>query len=87
MSNEIESYIVLKPIAERFSRVASEITDADIKQMIMLAIRERIERVVNFDEVSKVIDEYVTEHTEEIAQAVMDSLSKRLELPSGYKFY
>jgi hypothetical protein len=87
MSNEIESYIVLKPIAERFSRVASEITDADIKQMIMLVMRERIERVVNFDEVSKVIDEYVTEHTEEIAQAVMDSLSKRLELPSGYKFY
>lgn len=87
MSNEVESYIVLKPIAERFSRVASEITDADIKQMIMSAMRERIERVVNFDEVSNVIDEYVTEHTEEIARAVMDSLSKRLELPSGYKFY
>ena len=27
MSNQTESYIVLKPIAERFTRVASEITD------------------------------------------------------------
>lgn len=87
MSNAVESYIVLKPIAERFSRVASEITDDDIKRMIMSAMRERIERVVNFDEVSNVIDEYVSDHTEEIAHAVMDSLSKRLELPSGYKFY
>lgn len=34
MENKTESYIVLKPIAERFSRIANEITDADIKQLI-----------------------------------------------------
>lgn len=87
MSNEVESYIVLKPIAERFSRVANEITDVDIKQMIMSAMKERIEKVVNFDDVANVIDDYVTAHTDEIAHAVMDSLTRRLELPSGYKLY
>lgn len=55
--------------------------------MIKDAMKERIAREINFDEVSSVIDEYVSDHTEEIARAVMDSLAKRLELPSGYKFY
>ena len=87
MSNEVESYIVLKPIAERFSRIANEISDDEIKYMIKDAMKERIAKAINFDEVSGVIDEYVSDHTEEIAHAVMDSLAKRLELPNGYKFY
>jgi len=87
MSNEVESYIVLKPIAERFSRIANEISDDEIKYMIKDAMKERIAKAINFDEVSGVIDEYVSDHTEEIEHAVMDSLAKRLELPNGYKFY
>ena len=31
MENKTESYIILKPIAERFSRIANEITDDENK--------------------------------------------------------
>lgn len=50
MSNEVESYIVLKPIAERFSRIANEISDDEIKYMIKDAMKERIAKAVNYHE-------------------------------------
>ena len=42
MDNKTESYIVLKPIAERFNRIANEITDDEIKQLIKSSLREQI---------------------------------------------
>ena len=42
MDNKTESYIVLKPIAERFSRIANEMTDAEIKDLIKSSLREQI---------------------------------------------
>lgn len=87
MNRQTENYLILKPIAERFNRVASEITDADIKYMITSLMKEKIAESINFDVVSDIIDEYISEHSEEIAHAAMDSLAKRLELPHGYKWY
>jgi hypothetical protein len=87
MTRQTENYLILKPIAERFNRVASEITDADIKYMIETLMREKIKDALNFNALSDIIDEYIAEHTEEIAHAMMDSLAKKLELPHGYKFY
>ena len=34
MENRTESYIILKPIAERFNRIAKEISDEEIKNLI-----------------------------------------------------
>lgn len=87
MNQQTENYLILKPIAERFNRVASEITDYDIKYMIISLMKEKIEEAINFDVASDIINDYLSEHAEEIAHAAMDSLAKRLELPSGYKFY
>lgn len=87
MNQYTENYLILKPIAERFNRVAKEITDDDIKYMITSLMKEKITESINFNVVSDIIDEYVSEHAEEIAHAAMDSLAKRLELPHGYKFY
>ena len=87
MNQCTENYLILKPIAERFNRVAKEITDDDIKYMITTLMKEKIAESINFSVVSDIIDEYVSEHAEEIAHAAMDSLAKRLELPQGYKFY
>ena len=87
MNQYTENYLILKPIAERFNRVAKEITDDDIKYMITTLMKEKIAESINFSVVSDIIDEYVSEHAEEIAHAAMDSLAKRLELPQGYKFY
>lgn len=87
MNKQAENYLILKPIAERFNRVASEITDDDIKYMITSLMKEKIAECIDFRVVSDIIDEYIDEHKEEIAHAAMDSLAKRLELPNGYKWY
>lgn len=85
--NQTENYIILKPIAERFSKVASEISDDDIKLIIKDVMRERIANAINFSEITDKISEFVENNEELITHAVLDSIAKRLELPSGYKFY
>ena len=85
--NQTENYIALKPIAERFSKVASEISDDDIKLIIKDVMRERIANAINFSEITDKISEFVENNEELITHAVLDSIAKRLELPSGYKFY
>ena len=87
MNNQTESYIVLKPIAERFSKVANEISDEEIKTMIKSVMQDRIANAIDFSSVTDLIENYIDEHSEEIAHATMDSIAKRLELSSGYKFY
>ena len=85
--NQTENYIVLKPIAERFSKVASEITDSDIETIIKDVMKERIADVIDFSSITYKISEFVENNEELIVHAVLDSIAKRLELPSNYKFY
>ena len=87
MEKYTENYIILKPIAERFNRVASEITDDDIKYIITSLMKEKIAECIDFRIVSDIIDEYIDEHKEEVAYAAMYSLARRLDLPHGYKWY
>ena len=85
--NQTENYIVLKPIAERFSKVASEITDSDIETIIKDVMKERIANVIDFSSITDKISEFVENNDELIVHAVLDSIVKRLELPSNYRFY
>ena len=85
--NQTENYIVLKPIAERFSKVASEMTDSDIEMIIKDVMKERIADVIDFSSITDKISEFVENNEELIVHAVLDSIAKRLELPSNYKFY
>lgn len=87
MTKHTENYLILKSIAERFNRVASEITDDDIKYMIKSLMKEKIAEAINFNVVSDIINDYLEEHKDEIAHAAMDSLANRLELPHGYSWY
>ena len=87
MTTQTENYLVLKPIAERFNRVANEITDNDIKYMITSLMKEKISESINFDIVADIINDYIENHKDEIAHAAMDSLAKRLELPNGYSWW
>ena len=84
---QTENYIVLKPIAERFSKVASEMTDSDIEMIIKDVMKERIADVIDFSPITDKISEFIENHEEIIVHAVLDSIAKRLELPSNYKFY
>ena len=87
MTTQTENYLILKPIAARFNRVANEITDDDIKYMITSLMKEKISKSINFDVVADIINDYIENHKDEIAHAAMDSLAKRLELPNGYSWW
>ena len=78
---------MLKPIAERFSKVASEMTDSDIETIIKDVMKERIADIIDFSSITDKISEFIENHEEIIVHAVLDSIAKRLELPSNYKFY
>ena len=61
--NQTERYIVLKPIAERFARVANEITDEEIKSLIKYEMRLQIEKIDFVRTVRDVIDDYLDRDT------------------------
>ena len=73
MTTQTENYLILKPIAERFNRVANEITDNDIKYMITSLMKEKISESINFDIVTDIINDYIENHKDEIVHAAMDS--------------
>lgn len=87
MTTQTENYLILKPIAERFNRVANEISDVDIKHIIVGLMKEKISESINFDIVANIINDHIENHKDEIAHAAMDSLAKRLELPNGYRWW
>lgn len=58
MNKQTQDYIILKPIAERFNKVASEITDEDIKDIIKSAIREQIDKVDFASPIQDIVDNH-----------------------------
>ena len=78
MENKTESYIVLKPIAERFARVASEITDDEIRSLIKSEMRDQI-KTVNFKGcVGDVLGEWVDDNAETIRTLAATCLAEKL---------
>ena len=61
MDNKTENYVILKPISERFNRIANEITDDEIKYIIKSEIREQVSRINFYSAVAELISEYLEE--------------------------
>lgn len=87
MTEYTENYLILKPIAERFNRVASEISDDDIKYIIKQVMREKIADAINFDCVTDVLQEWIDNNSDTIIHAMQDSIAERIGLPKGYEWY
>ena len=87
MTQQSETYLILKPIAERFGRVASEISDDDIKYIIKQVMREKIAEAINFDDITEKLQDWVDENSDMVVHAMMDSISERLGLPRDYRWY
>ena len=81
MSDQTESYIVLKPIAERFSRVAAEITDDEIKHIIKSEMREQLGRIRFGDVLSELVDEWFEDedHGNMIRDTFTESVKNRIK--------
>ena len=80
MENKTESYIVLKPIAERFNRIANEMTDAEIKDLIKSSLREQIKEIGIARSVGFIIDEWFEDdkNIEFIKNTVEESIKNKL---------
>jgi len=78
MNNQTENYIILKPIAERFNRIAKEISDEDIKGIIKNAMREQIKNIFDFSRLEELTDTYIDENEDKIKQMIAETISNRL---------
>ena len=87
MTQNTENYLILKPIAERFNRVASEITDDDIKYIIKELMRQKIAEAIDFSPVTELLQDWVDNNSDTIIHAMQDSIANRLDLPSRYEWY
>ena len=79
MKEQTENYIVLKPIAERFNAVAKEISDEDIKYIIIEAMKEQIKGVFDFDILAELTEEYIEDHQADITDMIAKSINSRLK--------
>lgn len=79
MSNQAENYIILKPIAERFNKIASEITDEEIKSLIKSELREQIRKIDFTYEVKSIIEEYLDENSDEVLTFYKNGLEEKLK--------
>ena len=80
MENKTESYIVLKPIAERFNRISKEITDSEIKDLIKSSLREQIACMDLGSYLREIADSYFDsdEQVEKIQKMIEESIRSKL---------
>ena len=78
MSKQVQDYISLKPIADRFKEVANTISDDEIKSLIKEELRSQIRDQVEF---GSVISEWIEEMLEEdeMAELVRNSLVESIK--------
>jgi len=76
--NQTENYVILKPISERFNRIAKEITDDELKQITKDTLKEQLKSTVNFWRLQEMLEEVMEEREEEIKAMIMESMKKKL---------
>jgi len=78
ISEQTEHYIVLKPLAERFNRIASEITDNEIRNIIKSEIKEQLRKVDFSETVNEIIENYLNENSDDVLSMYKNGLKERL---------
>jgi len=78
MSEQTENYIILKPIAERFNRIANELTDEDIRNIIKSELRNQIQKLDFTSEIETIVEDYIEDNPEEILSMYKTGLKERL---------
>ena len=84
MKDQTIDYIVLKPIAERFNKVAKDISDDDIEYIIKQAVAEQIKGAFDFTKIGEITETYVEEHQDEINQMIFNAIDSRMKMPSKW---
>ena len=79
MNNQTESYIILKPIAERFNRIANSITDNEIKELIKSEMRNQLKTIDFTVTIEEIIEDYLDNHSDEVLNLYKNGLKEKLK--------
>lgn len=79
MDNKTESYIILKPIAERFSRVANSISDDEIKSLIKDELRGQLKKIDLGILVNEICETWVEDNQDTITDLLKKSMVEKFK--------
>lgn len=79
MGNQVNDYISLKPISDRFKEVALSITDAEIKNLIMQELKVQIREQVTFGQTIAEWVDTMLEDDESWVELVSSCMRKSIE--------
>lgn len=79
MSNQVNDYISLKPISDRFKEVALSITDSEIKNLIMQELKAQIREQVTFGQTIAEWVDTMLEDDESWVELVSNCMRKSIE--------
>jgi hypothetical protein len=77
MSNQLETYMILKPISERVNRISASITDDEIKSLIKSVIREQFSRVNFTAAIDGLCESWTEDNESAITGMLMESLKNK----------
>ena len=79
MNNKTETYIILKPIAERFNRISKAITDDEIKSLIKCELSKQIREIDFKYEIEQIIGDYLEEKQGEVLNLFLNGLKEKFK--------
>lgn len=79
MSKQTENYIILKPIAERFNRIADDITDDDISWMIKDTLKEQLSTIDFKWDIQEIVYEYLENNKDKIVDMIEKSIQNKFK--------
>jgi len=82
MGKQVEDYIKLKGISNKFNEVSESITEDLIRELIRERLKEKIDEAIGTIEVymvQEIIDNWIDSNSLFIERAVSDSLTRKLK--------
>ena len=78
MSEQIENYLILKGVNEKFNKIASEMSDEEIKRIITRTLQEKLEKLIFVGQLDEIISDYLEDNKDEIAYILKKSITDKL---------
>ena len=78
MNEQNENYLILKGISERFNKIASEMSDEEIKRIITRTMQEKLDKLIFIGQLDEIISDYLEDNKDEITYILKKSITDKL---------
>ena len=79
MKSQTENYIILKPIAERFNRIANSISNDEIRSLIKDEMRDQLKRINFSSQIEEIIYDYIDNNQEDMLDLYKQELKNKFK--------